>query len=141
LVKPAERWKKRWAEKAMAAAADYREGVLAPERNPIEEAIKKTAKYYAALEAAKAAKRWETNLGKVTLTEWQEKASTIGADRYPGGIDANRDKQAKFVDKFRPLLEGAQSAVLAMPDVTPADRDRRAIEMIHRLRELKGKWR
>jgi len=141
MVKSAERWKKRWHEKATAAVEDFREGVLAPERNPIEEALKKYEKWKSNLLAAIKEDRWKKTMAKIPMEEWQTFASTIGADRYSGGIEAKKEKQANFVDKWRPHLEAIQKDVRALPDVTDLEREKRMLENLRRLKKAKGIWR
>ena len=141
MVKPVDRWVKKQIDRVSVAGDDYKYGVENPERNPIEEAIKKKEKWQRKLEEAIKEGRWEKALSKVSLEEWKKAASEKGAPRFVEGVRMAEDKIREFVSKWQPILKSIQDAVRALPDVTDADREKRMIENLRRLKKAKGTWK
>jgi len=140
MVKAAERWVKKQIERARVATEDYKEGVQNPERDPIKAALDANEKRIKKLQESIAKKTWESKMSKLTLADWQEPTLKKGVDRFGPGVEAAEEKIRKFVSSWRPKLEAIQNAVRAMPDVTDADREKRMLENLRRLKAAKGTW-
>jgi len=140
MVKSPEKWVEKQLARVRVAGEDYRSGVEAVTVNPAERALAANAKRVAKLQDSIAKKTWEKKMAKVTLDDWKRKASTVGADRFISGVEANVDKIEAFVRSFQPKLESLSSSVKAMPETTEAERDARVLAMIRGLRKLKGTW-
>ena len=136
---------KRWADKQLArvrvSLPEYKAGVEAPARNPIEEAIKKNAKRIANLQKSLREKTWEKTMAKLSLEDWKKPTLELGAERFIRGVEAKEGKIRAFIDRFQPLLSTHVSAVEAMPDVSDAEREARMLANLRGLKKLKGKWR
>jgi len=140
LVKKLERWVRKQIERAAVAGPEYEEGVKDPERNPIEAALAANEKRIAKLRESIEKKTWEAKMAKLTIEDWRKPTLEKGVRRFPEGIRVAEPKIRDFVSKWRPILEGIQAAVRAMPDVTDADREARMLENLRRLKEAKGTW-
>lgn len=110
-------------------------GVQNPDRNPIQAALAANQKRLNRLEEAKAKQTWEKKMAKLTISDWQEPALTVGADRYVTGIRRSAGKRSAFWQQQVPKLETLKSSIRAMPDATEADREKR---MLENLRKMKG---
>lgn len=140
MVKSPERWLDKQLARVRVAGDDYRAGVEAVTINPAEKALAANAKRIANIRASIDKKTWETRMRKVSLDDWKKKASTLGAERFIPGVEANVDKIEAFIRSFQPKLEGLTSSVKGMPETTEAERDARVLAMVRGLRKLKGTW-
>jgi len=138
MVKPVERWIKKQIERVRVAGDEYRAGVEAVTEAPTVKAAEKREKWLANIQAQ--AEYWERRLRGISLDEWK-KATLAKADRFADGVAKAEDKIRAFVSAWAPILADIQRAVKALPDRTPADRERRMIENLRRLRAAKGTWR
>jgi mevalonate kinase len=138
MVVPADRWVKKQVERARVATDEYKLGVANPDRDPIKAALDANAKRIAKLQDSIAKKTWETKMSKLTIEDWRTPASTKGADRFASGVESARPKIEKFVTSWQPKLAAIQAAVRALPEVTDADREKRMIENLRRLKAAKG---
>ena len=140
MVKSPERWLDKQLARVRVAGEDYRSGVEAVTVNPAEKALAANAKRVAKLRESIEKKTWERKMAKVSLDDWKRKASTLGAERFIPGVEANVDKIESFIRGFQPKLESLTASVKAMPETTEAERDARVIAMVRGLRKLKGTW-
>lgn len=138
MIKSPDKWLAKQLSRVRVAGGDFKDGVDAVTVNPAEKALAANAKRIAKLQASIANKTWEKKMARVTLDDWKKKASTIGADRFISGVEANVDKIESFIRAFQPKLESLTSSVKAMPETTEAERDARVLAMIRGLRKLKG---
>ena len=137
MVKPVDLWVKKQIARVSVALDDYKAGVSAVTEAPTVKAAEKKDKYVAGVQAK--ADFWEKRLRAVPLDEWK-KATLEKADRFADGVAKAEDKIRKFVSAWQPILAEIQRAVHAMPDRTDADRERRMIENLRRLKRAKGTW-
>lgn len=77
-----------------------------------------------------SAQKWATNVGKVSLQEWQQAMINVGIPRIAQGAQAKQNKYLAFAQKFYPYLAQGQAQVKAMPKVTLQDGINRAVAMI-----------
>ena len=141
MVKSPGKISEKQIRRATGATDDYREGVKNPEKDPIKAALDKNDKRVAAIQDSIAKKTWEKTMGSLSMSDWQEPAMTKGADRYAGGVDAAKDKIDSFWNAWTPKLEAIQNEINNMPDKTEADRERKMIENMKKLKAAKGTWR
>jgi len=139
MVKAAERWVSKQIARAAVATEDFKAGVEAPDRDPIKAALDASAKRAAKVRESLEKKTWEAAMRKVSVDEWKKATLEKGADRFARGIEFAEPKIRKFVAAFQPKLQEIQNAVRALPDVTDADREKRMLENLRRLKALKGK--
>lgn len=128
-LSPAEQAAK-WAARTSAASGDYAEGVNRVTRSPGQAAAAKADKWEAGVMASRA--KWRSRVGSVSLEEWKERTSGIGAQRFAGGVQASTSKMEKFVSEFQPFQDRVTEAVRGMPDTTPEQRINRAVEQMRR---------
>jgi len=140
MVKAATAWVDKQLARVRVAGDDYKKGVEAPERNPIEAALAANDKRINKLKESIEKKTWENRMKKVTIEDWKKKASTIGADRFIPGVEANVDKISSFVNAFQPKLSSLQASVRAMPEATDVQRESRMLANLRGLKKLKGAW-
>jgi len=140
MVKSAEKWVEKQLARVRVAGGDFKDGVNAVTESPAAKALAANAKRVAKLQESIAKKTWEAKMSKVSLEDWKSKASTIGADRFISGVEANVDKIEKFVRSFQPKLSSLAASVNAMPETSEAERDNRVLAMVRGLRKLKGQW-
>jgi len=140
MVKNAKDWADKQLARVRVSGDDYKKGVLNPDRPCIASAKAANAKRIANTKKALEEKRWEKAMEKVSEDDWQRKASSIGADRFIPGVEANVDKINKFITGFQPKLQTLQNSVRAMPEETDAQREARVLANLRGLKKLKGSW-
>jgi len=141
LVKAPERWVAKQIARVEVSEPEYRAGVSAPDRDPIKAALAANDKRIARLRESIEKKTWEEVMGKLTLADWQRPTLEKGAARFVPGVRFAEPKIRDFVTKWQPILSSIQEAIRAMPEVTDADREKRMIENLRRLKAAKGTWR
>lgn len=124
-VKSADRWAKQQMDNAVAASADWLDGVKNPSRNPIEAALDKEKKFEDRLTQAIKDKKWSKNLKKVTQADIIEVAEKVGTAGYETGVKARESKIKKRVAELQPLVQDVSNAIQAMSDATDAEREKR----------------
>lgn len=140
MVKSPEKWIEKQLARVRVSGGDFKDGIMAVTENPAAKALAANAKRVAKLQESIVNKTWEKKMAKVSLEDWKSKASTLGADRFIAGVEANVDKIEKFVKGFQPKLVSLTNAVQAMPETTEAERDARVVAMVRGMRKLKGAW-
>ena len=129
-IKPVDYVVRKWLSRARGAVEDYKAGVQAPKRNPIEAAISMKDTLKAKMAAAETWDKWESKLGAWSLDGWIKRTLEIGAARFPQGIEASQIFFKQFYEQFSKHLEEGLPKVYAIPRVTLEDAIRRAAEMI-----------
>jgi len=137
MVKAPERWIKKQIDRVTVAEDEYKAGIDAVTEAPTIKAAEKKEKYLRRIQ--EAADHWEKRLRAIDLGSWKEMA-TKKAPRFTEGVRLAEHKIRSFVTKWQPILQEIQSAVNALPDLTDADREKRMIENLRRLKAAKGKW-
>jgi len=130
MVKPADRWVKKYEARASVATEDYRYGIENPSANPIEQAIAHRKDLEAKMKDPKTWDKWEEALKFVGFDGWKKGALEKGVSRYPEGIRAGLDKYSDFAGKFKEHLEKGVAEVKKLPKVTIEDSIKRAEKMI-----------
>lgn len=127
MVKSAGDISSKQIRRSVAAAGDYAEGVRNPEVSWKEATVRSDAKRKAAVAKAEAEGKWLKRVQQTSNEEWQNKAATVGAERYGPGVQANADKIEKFWNIQQPQIDALQKAVNAMPDETEENRKARLL--------------
>jgi len=86
-------------------------------------------------------KRRQAHLKAVTPADVEKAAEEAGKDNYNKSVEAKAFKMLRFQEAWWPILESEWAENDKLPDETPDQRDAKALDMIHRLREKKGAWR
>ena len=137
MVISVERWIKKQLERVRVAEDEYKAGIESVTENPCAKAAEKADKYLKRIE--ERVEYWKTRLSKISLEEWKRR-TLEKARRFPEGVRAAEDRIREFVRNWQPILADIQAAVRAMPDLTDADREKRMIENLRRLKAAKGTW-
>lgn len=114
---------KKFVTRAAGAGGDYTAGVQAAGQD-WESATKASAdNYKAGVSAAAADGRFERGVAEAGAAKWLQKATTLGAQRYPSGVAASESDYAKGV---QPHLDAMKSLDLPprRPTGDPANMQR-----------------
>lgn len=118
----------KWVAGLSGATAQITAGVNAVTRAPGAAAAANVQVWLARVQAS--AQKWQTNVGRVPLADWQRSMIEKGIPRIAQGAQANQDKMLAFNQKFYPYLETGMNKVKAMPKTTLQDNIQRAVAMI-----------
>ncbi len=113
-IKPIDVIAAKFVKRASAAGGDYKDGVMNPRRPQVESAIAAQDAWAAGVQAAVTDKRFAKGLTRAGNAKWQDRASNVGAQRYPQGVQA---AQPAFTAHFAPYL--AALAALNLPQRYP----------------------
>lgn len=141
MVKKSEDWLDKQLARVRVSTEDYKKGIMAPERDPIAAALAANDKRKEGIRRSLEDETWEKTMRTLTKEDWSKPALTLGAARFVPGVEAKKDKINKFITAWRPILEGVQADVRAMPEVTDADREGRMLENLRAMKTKKGTWR
>lgn len=111
----------RWSTGLGQASQKISDGVDAVSQAPAQAAIKNKAKMVQNFTAAVNSGKWETNLGKISLQDWQQAMKTKGIPRIASGAQAANGKMALFAAKLLPFQQTLQNKVKTMPNMTLQD--------------------
>lgn len=137
----AEKITKKMVENASRSTEAYKDGVLHPKRGAATSALAASDKRAEAVRKAEVDKTWEKSMATVTDSYVAERAATVGAPRYATGVTAAEPKIKKFWTGWKPILDGIETEIAAMPDVTDADREAKMLANMRALKAKKGEWR
>ena len=131
-----------WVDKQIAGvesvgAANYSAGVTRPKRDPIKAGIDAQPAYEAAMRNPAVLARRVRGLQKTSIDIWAVQCETIGAARLVEGVTSRRPKIERAVGELHRRMLTHLSRIDAMPNVTPADRERRMVENLKGLRAMK----
>lgn len=96
----------KFVTRAGAAAGDYKDGVTAAGADWEANAKASAANYDAGTQAAIADKRFEKGIAKAGSAKYTTRASTLGAQRFPGGVQASQGDYAKGAEPYLSALKG-----------------------------------
>ncbi len=113
-LKPIDRIVAKFVSRASGAGADYKEGVQQPRRDQAEAAAAAAQIWADGVQQAITAGRFAKGVRAAGTEKYTRKASTIGAQRYPQGVQA---AQADFQAGVTPFLETI--AALTLPERFP----------------------
>lgn len=91
----------KWAKRASAAGADYASGVNSPRTDQSAAAAAAAPVWAAAVSDAASRDAFRKGVTAAGTAKWQAAASTIGAQRYPQGVNAG---QGNYAAKEAPYL-------------------------------------
>jgi hypothetical protein len=87
-VKSADAVAKKWAARAGAAGADYSAGVNGTTKDWATETGNASAAWQAGVTTAAGNGSFKKGVDRVGTGKWKAKASSVGAQRYPAGVQA-----------------------------------------------------
>jgi hypothetical protein len=120
------------------AGQDWLDGVTNPARDPVQAALKAKEKYKNNLKMSLDKDTWAKKMAKVSSADIIAIAMKIGPAGYTNGIAAREGKILAAMQRIIPKIAAVQASVLAMPDATEVDRDKRMLENVKQMRAIKG---
>jgi len=121
--------------------ANYRVGISSPKHDPIKRGIEAEDRYANEMRKVIAEKRRQKALGFVTVDEWFNYASIIGAPRLVPGVTQRRKEVEKFVNGWHPILLAHVKELDALPTATLEQRIDKMVKNVRGLVANKMKWR
>ena len=96
----------KFVTRAGAAANDYKAGVMNPRTDQAQAAEAAQPTWAAAVQDAAARGAFAKGVARAGTAKWQSRASTIGVQRYPQGVQA---AQAAYAQGEQPYLAAISS--------------------------------
>lgn len=103
----------KWSRNLGNSGQDIQAGVQAVTQPPGAKAAANVAGWIAGIQRAQ--QKWQTNVGRVTLGDWQNAMITKGLPRIATGAAAAEAKFATFMTSFLPYVNRGAAQVAAMP--------------------------
>ena len=135
----AEKMKRKWRTNVEGKGDTWLTEIKAVAVNPMELAAAQNDVRIAKLKEIEAL--WPEIMRKVSISDWKRYCEAAGRDNYNVSVRAKADKQARFADKFAPVLAEAKAKAAALPGKTLTERLKRVEEVVKLLVANKGKWR
>lgn len=136
MVNPSE-FVKKWAQRSGSATDAYIRGVQSTTESPMEKAASRVDKYVSGVQEAASTGRYADGLRKVSLTEWKDKATKLGAARIAAGVKEAEPRMLAFAQQFLPFQEQVTQAVRAMDDSSLESRIQRMIAQVRGTAEFR----
>jgi hypothetical protein len=105
---------KKWASVTSSRTSDYLAGVTNPKKDWATGAAGAAASYKAAVASANIDKKFSGGVQKAGTQKWQNKAKTLGADRFGPGVNAAQNDYQSGVDPYLAVIAGTD-----LPDRKP----------------------
>ena len=127
----------KWLRGMQGAGDAIRQGVASVTEAPSAKAIRqKEVMVQNFMESVNSGK-WERNLAKVSLSDWQAALSGIGVQNITAGATKGFPKMESFMAQFLPYLEQGVNKLKAMPRGNLDQNIARAVTMIRHNAEFK----
>ena len=123
----------KWAKRAGAAGADYASGVQNPRTDQAAAAAAAAPGWAQAVADAATRDAFRKGVTAAGTAKWQAAASTIGAQRYPQGVNAGT---ANYAAKEAPYLSALSSLTLP-PRGVKGSNNARVQAVVDALRKVK----
>lgn len=141
MVKNTTDWLNKQMARVRVSTEDYKKGVQNPARDPIAAALAANAKRIEGIRKSIEDQTWENTMKTLSVEDWKKPALELGAARFVPGVEAKKDKIAKFIGAWGPILQNVQNGVRGMAEVTDADRENRMLANLRGMKAKKGDWR
>jgi len=140
-ILPPEKWiEKQLGTLSAVGETNYRIGIAAPKKDPIDAGIKAQPKYAAMMKKDEVLARRERALKATNMDEWYAYAQHF-AGRLVPGVTGREKEVHDFVTPWQPIIETHVRKIDEMPEVTDAEREARMLANLRGLKALKGTWR
>ncbi len=97
---------RKFIQRAAAAAGDYKDGVQAAGQDWATNTEASEDIYEAGVQGAISDKRFGKGVRAAGAVKYTEKATTLGAQRYPAGVQAAESAWSKGVGPFLDVIKG-----------------------------------
>jgi len=128
----------KYRRRIAAAGPDYRYGVANPVRTWVEGYTSASDRMKTALQQALAEGRHLKGAREYGQARWEQKVTTVGADRFTAAAAIAAENYSKRVSDILAAAEAARTAAERLPNVTFEDRLNRAAAAIKAIHEY---WR
>lgn len=118
----------RFQQGMAGAATKYAQGVSAVTENPAAAAKAAVDSGLWAQRTAAAAGKLSAKLGAVTLQQWQQAASTYGAQAFAASATKAAANYAKIAPQLAQAAQAAKAAAQAVPKTDPLGRVNAAMQ-------------
>jgi hypothetical protein len=118
----------KWVNRLSGATAEIQAGIARVTVAPGAKAAQKSQKWLNNTQAAHD--KFKRNVGRVSLSDWQNAATTIGVPRIAQGAQQKQGKMQSFLTDFIPHLERGLSQIDNMPDDTMEARIQKSVAMM-----------
>lgn len=118
----------KWLSRLSGATQEITNGVNSVTKAPGAAAAAQSQKWLARVTASQ--QKWATNVGRVSLADWQQAMIQTGIPRVAQGAQAKQQKFTNFMQQFLPYLQAGVNKIDAMPSTTLQDNINRAVAMI-----------
>jgi len=99
-LKPTAQIVEKYVRQASGATQDYTNGVANPKRDQAEAAAASADAYAEGVRQAIADNRFQEGVVAAGSAKWARKASSVGKDRYAGGVQAAKSDYQQGVEPF-----------------------------------------
>jgi hypothetical protein len=124
----------KWSTRSGAASQDYATGVASSDKDPTALAIAAGPRYLQNVTARYNDGTWARRLRDVGVTGWKQAVASKGVTNYQTGVSAAKDKVAQAFTSLLQYEASGLATIYAMPNVTDADREARALAWIRYMR-------
>lgn len=118
----------KWLNNIGSATDRMKQGAMGVSVAPGQKAAASADKWLQRVQQAKA--KYQNNVGRVTLQQWQDAYINVGIPRVSQGAQAKQAKYTAAMADFLPYLAQGVAKIDAMPKVTLQDSIARATAMI-----------
>lgn len=124
----------RWSQGVSNGASRYVEGAMTTDKDPTALAIQAGPRYLQNVQSAFNSGKWANGLRRSGKAGWQAGVSGKGAANYTNGATAAVDKVTQIATSLLSFESNLQRQISAMPNITDADREARALAWIRGMR-------
>jgi hypothetical protein len=124
----------RWSQGVSNGATRYVEGAMNTPLDPTALAIQAGPRYLQNVQNAFNSGKWANGLRRSGKTGWQAGIQSKGATNYATGANAAIDKVTTIATSLLSFESNLQRQIQAMPNITDADREARALAWIRGMR-------
>lgn len=112
----------KWLRRMQAAGPDYVAGINRVTQAPGQAAARNVDGYLNGVQRAVNNGKWQENVARVSLPDWQNAAATKGAQRLGQGAQAALNKVIAAHERIGPMIDAAQREISNMDRSTPEAR-------------------
>lgn len=123
----------KWRSRAGGAGADWVSGVQRVTQSPAQAAVAAREKWVQKMTDTATHDKWASNLGSVTLQEWQAACQATGPSRYTSGIAASVQKYQSRMGGVLNHIQAGLDQLSGMPNVTIEDAIARSGQFIRHM--------
>jgi len=132
-----QEFQEKHARRLSGAVEDVKKGIARVTVNPCEQAAAKADKMLAGITAAVTEGRWAAGLRRISLEQWKDKATNIGAGRIATGIAGAKDKVIAFAEQLLPHIDAGIAKIKGMSDLSLEDNINRMVTFTRHMAAFK----